>query len=70
MGSGTNRVCNAVFREFPDIMDVRQVGALLGVSTKTVYNLIRGGALDCLKVGRAYRIPKVSIVRYMNIMRS
>jgi excisionase family DNA binding protein len=51
-------------------MDVQQVSKLLGVSTKTVYRLLRNGSLDSLKVGREFRIPKVNVMKYVKIFDS
>jgi excisionase family DNA binding protein len=56
-----------VFREYPDILDVEQMSKLLSVSKKTAYRLLRQGSVDCLKVGREYKIPKVNIIRYLRI---
>ena len=63
-----NEIYRVVFKEYPDVMDVKQVSKLLGVSTKTVYKLIRGGSLTSLKVGREFRVPKVSVMRYVKIL--
>jgi excisionase family DNA binding protein len=52
-----------MFKGYPDILDVTQAGQALGVSVKTVYKLIQEGKLSAIKVGRAYRIPKISIAR-------
>lgn len=59
-----------VFKEYPDILDVKQVGDLLGVSKKTVYNLIRDGSLPSIKVGREFRIPKFVVMKYLSILGS
>jgi len=59
--SGIN-VFGKMLRGYPDILDVCQTGQILGVSTKTIYKLIQEGRLNALKVGRAYKIPKVSIL--------
>jgi excisionase family DNA binding protein len=48
-------------------MDVKQVSAALGVSTKTVYRLLREGAIDSLKVGREFRVPKVNVMKYAKV---
>jgi excisionase family DNA binding protein len=63
----SNELYQSIFREYPDVMDVSQVSDLLGVSTKTVYKLIGDGTLSSLKVGRAFRIPKVNIMRYLKV---
>lgn len=48
-------------------MNVGQVSEVLGVSTKTCYALLRSGALQSLKIGRAYKIPKANLISYLNI---
>ena len=70
MSIAPNEVYRLVFKEYPDVMDVKQVSALLGVSTKTVYKLIRDGSLSSMKVGREFRVPKVSIMQYAKILRN
>ena len=40
----------------------------LGVSTKTGYKLLKDGKIEYLKIGRAYRIPKAHILRYLKII--
>ena len=70
MELSTNEVYRIVFKEYPDILDVKQVSKLLGISTKTVYKLLRNGALDSLKIGREFRIPKVNVMKYVKIFGS
>lgn len=43
-----------MFQEYPDVMNIEQVGEVLGVSTKAVYGLIKGGHLSVLKIGRTF----------------
>ena len=50
------------------MLDVKQVSQLLGVSTKTVYRLLREETLNSIKVGREFRIPKVNIMEYLKIV--
>jgi len=57
----------AVFKEYPDILDVGQMSKLLSVSKKTAYRLLQEGAVASLKVGREYKIPKINIIRYLRI---
>ena len=57
-----------IFKDYPDVLDVKQVGDALDVSSKTVYKLINDGSLQSLKVGRAFRIPKIMLLRYINIL--
>ena len=59
-----------IFKEYSDILNVKQVSTILGVSTKTVYKLLREGALVSLKVGREFKIPKVNILKYVKVFDS
>ena len=53
--------------DYPDLLDVTEASQLLGVSTKTVYNLLKSGQIKKKKVGRAYRIPRVYITEFLGI---
>ena len=70
MDLSTQEIYRVIFKEYPDILDVKQVSALLGVSTKTVYRLLRSGTLDSLKIGREFRVPKVNVMKYVRVFSS
>ena len=57
----------SVFKGYPEVLDVKQVSKVLGVSTKTIYKLIRKGILSSMKVGREFRVPKVALMRYVKV---
>ena len=68
MEISTQELYRIVFKEYPDVLDVKQVSKLLGVSTKTVYKLLKDGSLPSLRVGREFRIPKVMLMQYMKVL--
>ncbi|NLV99085.1 MAG: helix-turn-helix domain-containing protein [Clostridiaceae bacterium] len=39
----------------------------LGISSKTGYKLLRDNKVKHLKVGRAYRVPKVHLLSYLKV---
>ena len=55
-------------KEFPDVMNVKQMCEILGISTKTGYKLLKDGQIEALKVGRTYRIPKIHVLTYLRIL--
>lgn len=65
METGMNAIYQDIFKDYPDVMDVQQVGKLLNICDKTVYKLIRTGVLPSMRVGRKHRITKVNIFKYM-----
>lgn len=63
-----NEIYRSVLRDYPDVLDVNQVSAILGVSSKTVYRLLNEGLLASLKVGRAFKIPKLYVMQYIKVL--
>ena len=65
---GFSDVYRSVLKEYPDILTVEEMCRALGVSTKTGYKLIRENKIECIKVGRSYRIPKAHLLAYMRVL--
>ena len=53
-----------VLKEYPDISTMCRA---LRISEKTGYKLIKSGQITALKVGRAYRIPKMHVLTYLKL---
>jgi excisionase family DNA binding protein len=70
MDINTNEIYRVVFKDHPDVMNVKQVSKLLGVSTKTVYRLLRDEIIPSLKIEREFRVPKVNVMKYVKIFGS
>ena len=64
---GFSDVYRSVLKEYPDIMTVEEMSKALGVSTKTGYKLVRENKIECMKVGRSYRIPKAHLLSYLRV---
>ena len=56
-----------MLKKYPDVLDMKQMCEILGISLKTGYGLIQENKIECLKVGRAYRIPKPFLLSYLRI---
>lgn len=56
-----------MLKKYPDVLNINQVCEILGISLKTGYRLIQENKIECLKVGRAYRIPKPFLLDYLGI---
>ena len=62
-----SEIYDRVLKEYPDILTVEEMSDALGVSTKTGYQLLRENEIKHLKVGRAYRVPKVHLLSYLRL---
>lgn len=67
MEISTKEIYRIVFKDYPDVLDVKQVSQLLSICEKTVYKLIKDGSLPTMKVGRQHRITKVNVMKYMQV---
>lgn len=56
-----------MLKDYPDVMNIQQMCEVLGISTKTGYKLLKDGKIEYLKIGRAYRIPKAHVLRYLKV---
>ena len=54
-----------MFPDYPDIVTVAQLQKMLGISRHLAYDLIREGELPGVKVGNAFKIPKVNVIQYV-----
>lgn len=59
-----------VFTEYPDVVTVEQMGTMLGISNKTAYRLLKENKVEHFMVGRTYKIPKLHIFTYLNVIKS
>lgn len=51
-----------MFPDFPDIVTVAQLQAMLGISRHLAYDLINDGYIPGIKIGNAFKIPKVNVI--------
>lgn len=58
-----------MFRDYPDVVTVEQMCKMLGgISIKTGYRLLKDGIIKSFVVGRRYRIPKLYIFEYLELV--
>ncbi len=59
-----------LLKDYPDIMDVSTLSRALKISEKTAYKLLSSGKITAMKVGRAYRIPKLHVLAYLKLVQT
>ena len=53
--------------DYPDIVNIDQLREMLGgVGYKAAYRLLHDGSIRCFKIGKAFRIPKTSVIEYLH----
>ena len=54
-----------MFAEYPDIVTVKDLQAMLGISRHVAYDLLGEGEISCIRLGNAYKIPKINVIDYI-----
>ena len=58
-----------LFTEYTDVVNVEQMCEMLGgICNKTAYRLLKSGKIKSFNVGRSYRIPKLNILEYLELI--
>ena len=55
------------FPSIPDLMTVRELMDALSIGRTKAYELIHSGSINYMKIGRQIRIPKKSLLDYLNV---
>lgn len=56
----------AMFENYPDVVEVDDLRKMLGgISKKLAYRLLSDQEIRSVRVGRAYKIPKICIIEYL-----
>ena len=56
---------NRMFREYPDALTPQQVQEMLGIGRRKTYELLQSGRLQSVRMGRIYRVPKLTVIDYL-----
>ena len=54
-----------MFPEYPDIVNISELQSMLKISRHLSYDLINDGYIRGLKIGNAFKIPKVNVIEYV-----
>ena len=54
-----------MFPDYPDIVTVAQLQKMLGISRHLAYALINDGYISGIKIGNAFKLPKVYVINYV-----
>ena len=54
-----------MFPDYPDIVTVKQLREMLGISRQLAYKLINCGEIQAVKIGTSLKIPKISVINYV-----
>ena len=65
----TQELLLLILDDYPDVMSIDEMCRALSIGKKTGYKLLQTGQIRFLKIGRAYRIPKINLLEYLQVIR-
>lgn len=51
--------------DYPDVLTTKEAQVILGIGRISVYNLIESGQIEAFQIGRTYKIPKKSLIKFL-----
>ncbi len=54
-----------MLNDYQDILTVEDVQEILGIGKNAVYDLCRNHTIDCFRIKRVWKIPKISVCEYI-----
>ena len=54
-----------MFAEYPDIVTVKDLQGMLGISRHAAYDLLGEGEISCIRLANAYKIPNINVINYV-----
>ena len=54
-----------MFRDYPDVVTVRNIKSMIGLCDKYVYRLIRERKIRAFTYNKAYRATKLAVIEYL-----
>ena len=68
MSMSPKELYTMMFGEYPDVVTVEQMSQMLGICEKTAYRLLKENRVEHFKIGRTYKIPKIYILGYLQVV--
>lgn len=63
--SELKEIYQMMFPDYPDIVTVKQLREMLGISRPLAYKLINDGYIQAVKIGTSLKIPKISVIHFV-----
>lgn len=58
-----------MFRQYPDVLNVKQLAKALGIGKNKAYEMLRNKTISSIKLGRKYIIPRQYLLDYIEASR-
>ncbi len=60
-------MANNIFANYPDVISVDDLQAMLHIGRNAAYSLLKSGVISTVRVGKKYIIPKASVIDFLGL---
>ncbi len=53
------------FKDYPDLVNAKNLCSMLGLCDRKIYELIRSGQISVIPCSKAYRVAKINVIEYL-----
>ncbi len=61
----TSRAYKSLFREYPDVVTIKDICRMLNIETKKAYKLVNNGELPPIPCGKTIIVAKATVINYV-----
>lgn len=61
----TSEAYKLMFKDYPDVLGVKEISSMLNLCPKKVYDLIHEGKITAIPCGKLIKVAKLSIIEYI-----
>lgn len=58
-------LCKKIFKDYPDVVDLEQMRAMLGIGRNKAYELLQHKIIPSKRIGKRYIIAKIHIIEFI-----
>ena len=59
------RVYNKMFKDYPDVVTIKELQQMLGIGKNLAYELVNTNAIPHTKIGRRIIVTKTNVIKYL-----
>lgn len=66
MCSNSQKYYKSMFKNYPDVVNVKDLQIMLGgISKKLAYRILQNNIIKSIKIGQQYKIAKTDVILYL-----
>lgn len=61
----TSSTYDAMFRDYPDVVDIKDICRMLGIGKNKAYSLVKADEIKAIPCSKKIKVPKIAVIDYL-----